>query len=304
MTLLQALRDFAREAFVGLLRSLKVSALAVLTIGVSLFLAGVFFLVSQNLESTVRRWRDEARFVVYLDPSAPPERLAELAEKVAAAPWVAEVTRVPREEAERRFDKAFPSLSDLVRGGVNASLPASLEARLRALTAGQEDRFRSWVRDLQREPGVELVDDDRDWIEQVEAVLAVVRALGLVLTAVLVGASVFTIASVVRLTSYLYRDEIAVMRLVGATEFYIRGPFYFEGMFQGLLGSLVALAGLVTVHLLLRPQLGHSLVATAIAQRFLSPLEVFGLLAFGALAGLSGAIVSLGREHATSDRGA
>jgi cell division transport system permease protein len=300
VTLLQALRDFAREALVGLLRSLKVSALAVLTIGVSLFLAGVFFLVSQNLETTVRKWRDEARFVVYLDPSAPPERLAELAAKLATAPWVAAVAQVPREEAERRFDKAFPSLSDLVRGGVNASLPASLEARLRPLTAGQEGRFRSWVRELQREPDVELVDDDRDWIEQVEAVLTVVRALGLVLTAVLVGASVFTIASVVRLTSYLYRDEIAVMRLVGATEFYIRGPFYFEGMFQGLLGSLVALAGLVSVHLLLRPQLGHSLVASAIAQRFLSPLEIAGLLGFGAVAGLTGAIVSLGREHAAS----
>ena len=69
MTLLQALRDFAREALIGLLRSLRVSALAVVTIGVSLFLAGAFYLVSRNLENTVRRWRDEARFVVYVEPA-------------------------------------------------------------------------------------------------------------------------------------------------------------------------------------------------------------------------------------------
>jgi cell division transport system permease protein len=302
MTLLQALRDFAREALVGLLRSLRVSALAVVTIGVSLFLAGAFYLVSRNLETTVRRWRDEARFVVYLDPATGAARLDELAHRLRRAPWISDVAVVTRDEAERRFERSFPSLSDLVRGGASASLPASLEARLRPLAEGQHEAFRIWVRELLQLEGVELVDDDRDWIGQIETVAAVVRALGLVLTAILIAASVFTIASVVRLTSYLYRDEIAVMRLVGATEFYIRGPFYFEGLFQGLLGSLVALGALTAVHVAVRPKLGGSLVASALAQRFLSGPEIAGLLGLGALAGLVGAVLSLGREQAASER--
>lgn len=301
MTLLQALRDFAREALIGLLRSLRVSALAVVTIGVSLFLAGAFYLVSRNLENTVRRWRDEARFVVYLEPATNAARLEELARRVRAVPWISEVTIVSREEAERRFERSFPSLSDLVRG-TSAALPASLEARLRPLADGQQEAFRAWVRELLQIEGVELVDDDRDWIGQIETVAAVVRALGLVLTAILIAASVFTIASVVRLTSYLYRDEIAVMRLVGATEFYIRGPFYFEGLFQGLLGALVALGGLSAAHFAVRPQFETSLVAGALAQRFLSGYEMVGLLALGALAGLVGAVLSLGREQVASER--
>jgi cell division transport system permease protein len=301
VTLLQALRDFAREALIGLLRSLRVSALAVVTIGVSLFLAGAFYLVSRNLEGTVRKWRDEARFVVYVEPATGSARLEELARRVRAVPWISEVTIVTREEAERRFERSFPSLSDLVRG-TSAALPASLEARLRPLADGQQEAFRAWVRELLQLEGVELVDDDRDWIGQIETVAAVVRALGLVLTAILIAASVFTIASVVRLTSYLYRDEIAVMRLVGATEFYIRGPFYFEGLFQGLLGALVALGGLSAAHFAVRPQLQASLVAGALAERFLSPYEMVGLLGLGALAGLVGAVLSLGREQVASER--
>jgi cell division transport system permease protein len=301
VTLLQALRDFAREALIGLARSLRVSALAIVTIGVSLFLAGVFYLVSRNLESTVQRWRDEARLVVYLGPEATADRVAAIEARLRSAPWVVGVDRVAREEAERRFKRAFPSLSDLVTEGTNAALPASLEARLRPLGQVDQEALRGWTLELTGLAGVELVDDDRDWIEQVETVLTVVRALGLVLTTVLIGASIFTIASVVRLTSYLYRDEISVMRLVGATEFYIRGPFYLEGMFQGLIGALVALGGLTGVHLLLQPKLGQSLVANALAQEFLTPAEMAGLLGFGALAGLVGAIVSLGREQISSE---
>ena len=301
MTLLQAMRDFAREALVGLARSLRVSSLAVVTIGVSLFLAGVFYLVSRNLESTVRRWRDEARLVVYLEPTAGEEGTQRIEARLRSAAWVSEVTRVSRAEAERRFERSFPSLADVVRGGANASLPGSLEARVRRLVPAEEAPFRAWLGELEAVDGVELVDDDRDWIGQVETALTVVRALGLVLTAVLVGASIFTIASVVRLTSYLYRDEISVMRLVGATEFYIRGPFYLEGLFQGLIGAVVALGGLVAVHLTLQPRLEHSLVASVLAGRFLSPLEIASLLGFGAVAGLAGAVVSLGREHAASE---
>jgi cell division transport system permease protein len=303
VTFFQALRDFAKEALVGLARNLRVSALAILTIGVSLFLAGVFYLVSRNLEETIRRWRDEARLVVYLDPDLAAETRTGVEKELRSAAWVVEVSFVASDEAGRRFERAFPSLAGLVRESGGAELPASFEALLRPTGEIDEPAMDAWVRKVAELPGVELVDDDRDWIRQVETVLAVVRALGLLLTTVLVAASVFTIASVVRLISYLYRDEIAVMRLVGATEFYIRGPFYFEGIFQGLLGALVATGGLAGLHLALRPRIEGSLVASALAQRFLSPGEVSALLAFGAVAGLIGAVVSLGREHAASESG-
>ena len=156
--------------------------------------------------------------------------------------------------------------------------------------------FSAWVDELRGRPGVVMVDADQDWISQVETLLALIRGLGVALAAILLGASVFTIASVVRLTSFLYREEIAVMRLVGATEFYIRGPFYFEGILQGLLGGLLAAGALGAVHLMIAPRVASSLVAGTLAAQFLRPGELAALVAFGAIAGWTGAVVSLSRE--------
>ncbi len=105
-----------------------------------------------------------------------------------------------------------------------------------------------------------------------------------------------------RLTSFLYRDEISVMRLVGATEFYIRGPFYAEGILQGLLGAAAALGALAAGHLSLSAQFESSLILAIAARDFLSTSEVVALLLFGGGAGLAGALVSLGRERPASER--
>jgi len=279
-----------------LARSLRVSLLAVVTIAVSLFPAGTLFLVSSNLSATVAGWRAEARFVVYLDPKIRAEDRAAVVVAFENAPWVESFEQIDEQAAAERFARAFPSLAELATDGESSRLPPSIEARLRSPTSEESAAYRRWLDGMQRAAGVESTDDDRDWIAQVETALALVRALGVALTAVLVGASIFTISSVVRFTALLYRDEIAVMRLVGATEFFIRGPFYFEGLLQGLLGSLVALGSLFALHASLRPQVAESIFASAIASRFLSLVEIALMLLFGALAGLVGAVVSLGRE--------
>ncbi|MGE0638806.1 MAG: cell division protein FtsX [Thermoanaerobaculia bacterium] len=295
MTIFQALAYFVREATTGLLRSLRVSLLAILTIAVSLFLSGALFLASQNLAHTVRSWRSEARFVVYLERSTDTARRAELLSLVRDSPWTGEVVEVSSEEAGRRFARAFPSLAELVEGR-GGELPVSFEARLRDPGATESTPFSDWVAAIRAEPGVEMVDADQDWIEQVETLLALVRGLGLALTIILLGASVFTIASVVRLTSFLYRDEIAVMRLVGATEFFIRGPFYVEGVLQGVLGGGIAIGALVGLHAFVRQKIASSAIAGILADRFLDPAELGLLLLFGAVAGWLGAVISLGKE--------
>ena len=295
MTLLQALIYFLREATTGLARSLRVSVLAILTIAVSLFLSGALFLASQNLARTVRAWRAEARFVVYVDRDADATRRAELMQLLAAGRWSETVVEVSADEADRRFARAFPSLAELVKGR-GGELPFSFETRLRPPAEGDAAAFASWVEEIRAQAGVEMVDADQDWIEQVETLLALVRGLGLALTLILLGASVFTIASVVRLTSFLYRDEIAVMRLVGATEFFIRGPFYVEGILQGLVGGGLAIGALAGLHAFVRQKIATSAIAGLLADRFLAPSELLLLVLFGALAGWLGAVISLGKE--------
>lgn len=294
MSLARALRYFAREACLNLLRSWRVSLLAVLTITVSLLLGGAFLLASRNLAGSVEGWRGQLRVVIYLKPGTPASDLPRLAAAARAASWVAGVEVVSPAAARRRFRDTFPTLADVIDSGEGEPLPASLEVALRREQA-EAGGLDAWLDAWRRRPEVAMVDDDREWLGQVETAVAVVRGVGLVLGGILLGAAIFTIASIIRLTAYLHHEEIAIMRLVGATEFFIRGPFYVEGLIQGLLGGALASAGLYAGYQLIHAR-SRSLLAAVLAGQFLSLRQLGMLLLLGAIAGLIGAVASLRRE--------
>lgn len=294
MSFARALAYFVHEAAVSLVRSWKVSLLAVVTIAVSLFVGGVFLVAGANLARVVERARDESRVVAYFEPETPAERVHELAAGLRGTPWVGETRVVTAEQARERFVAIFPSLADLVEGGAGG-LPPSVEIEVRP-EGGAGTRIDLWLEELRSTPGVTMVDDDRDWVAQLSAAVALVRGLGLALGGVLLGAAVFTIGSVIRLTAYLYEEEMTVMRLVGATEFFIRGPFYFEGLLQGLLGGAIAVGGLTGAFWLVQERLGASLLGRLLAAEPPTAGQILGLVGLGAAAGLLGAVLSLRRE--------
>lgn len=295
MTLGKALRYFLREAGVSLVRSWKVSFLAVLVIAVSLFVGGIFLVVAGNLAQVVERARDESRVVVYFAPDTGEAETGALAEELAAEDWVLSVRTVSADEARRRFVEIFPGLSDLVAEGAGTgALPPSLELLVAPGVSGAPLGGR--LDALRAREEVTMVDDDRDWVAQLSAVVAVVRGLGLALGGILLGAAVFTIGSVIRLTAYLYEEEINVMRLVGATEFFIRGPFYVAGLLQGLLGGAAAAIALPLAFWLASERLGASLLGRLLLASPPSAPQLVGLVALGTVAGLAGAILSLRRE--------
>lgn len=295
MSFLQALRSFFRDAGVNLVRGWKVSLVAILTIAVSLFLSGVFLLASRNLAQSVERWQREARVVVYLTPQTSATELLEWTRKAEAESWVQAVAPVDQRQAQERFRSIFPSLADLVAGGSEEPLPAALEIEVRPASRGSREQV-SALAAWKKAPGVTLIDDDREWLAQVQGLVAVIRGVGLVLGLVLLGAAVFTIGSVIRLAAFLHAEEISILRLVGATEFYIRGPFYAEGLLQGTLGGLFAAGGLYGAWLLVRERAGESLVASLLAKQFLAADQLAALVLLGTAAGLVGAITSLRGE--------
>lgn len=300
MSLLRAVVYFLVEASSGLWRGWKASLLAILTIGVSLFVWSAFLLAGQNLSRTLERWRGEARLIVYLDADTSSEEGSLLQQRIADAPWVAEVSAVTAGEAQERFREAFPSLDDLLEGWVESPLPASLEVKLDA--DAPREQVGAWMGDLAADPAVEMVDDDRDWIDRLEAIATMAQTVGLVVGLVLLGAATFTIASVVRLNAYMYQDEISIMRLVGATEFLIRGPFYFEGLLQGLFGGFLAYGALYLVHSgLLTALAADGVLVDLLVRDFLHWSRAVLLVAIGAAAGLIGAVISLKGEVLSLD---
>lgn len=305
MTLLGALAYFVREALVNLFRGWKTSLVAILTIAVSLLLGGAFLLASRNLLESVQRWRREMRIVIYLKPATPDPVLARLTAEAGRAPWVASAQAVSSAAARARFREVFPGLSDLVEGWEEEPLPPSIEVSLRDdfRGAARRSEAQAWIEGWRRRPEVEMVDDDREWLGQLETLVAAGRGIGLTLAGVLLGAAIFTIGSVIRLTAYLHQEEISILRLVGATEFYIRGPFYTEGLLQGLIGGGLATGGLYLLYQVAAARREASLVASVLTTGFLTPGQTAFLVLLGGGAGLLGAIASLRRERLDTSEG-
>jgi len=301
MTFRRALAYFFREAATGLVRSWKVSFVAVATIAVSLFVGGVFLVVGGNLSRVAERAKEDVRVVVYFDPAAEGQQaernreMEGLARQAKGKAWVLGATLVSSDEARQRFVATFPGLAELLDRDAEA-LPPSVEIRVTPeadATAGYDE----WIDQLHRSPGVSTVDDDREWINQLKAVVAVVRGLGLALGGILLGAAVFTIGSVIRLTTYLYEEEITIMRLVGATEFFIRGPFYAEGLIQGFLGGALAAGGLWVAFQVTAARMQGALLGALTLARPPSPEDLLLLAALGAAGGLVGGVISLRGEN-------
>lgn len=294
MTLLQALLYFFREALLNLLRGWKVSLLVAVTIGVSLFVGGLFLLLSAAVSRSVEAWRGDARVVAYLAAGTDPAAARSLAEEARRAPWVASAELVSAAEARRRFEAAFPGLADLLDG--EDPLPPSLELALEEERLDPA-RFADWLDGLRARPEVVMVDDDRLWLRQVDRFAGLLGAVGLGLGGLLLVAAVLTTASVIRLTAHVYRQEIAVQRLVGGTDFFIRGPFVVEGGLQGLAGGILAAGALLGVGPLLRAR-GPELFGGGLLAPLAPPwTQMSMLVAAGALAGLVGALLSLRRQR-------
>ena len=294
MSLAQALVYFLGQALTGIGRSWKMSLLAVVTISVSLFTGGIFMLLSGNLARIGEEWRGDAKIVIYLASEVSRPDTERLRRRAESESWIRQVDEVSRKEAERRFAMVFPSLSSLLTGWQAAPLPPSLEVSYDSTSVPDETLGR-WLAELAADSSVQMVDDDRAWLQQLGVLVAVARGVGLVLGTILLAAAVFTIASVVRLTAYLYREEIGVMRLVGATEFFIRGPFLAGGLIQGVAGGATALVGLFAAYHLLGARNLPTLLGSTLFNSFLSPAQLLTLLALGGMAGVLGAAISLRR---------
>jgi cell division transport system permease protein len=293
MSLLRALSYFFQEAFTSLWRSRLVNAVSVGTIAVSLFVLGAFLTVAGNLEDVVSRWTEKIQIIVYLEEGIEDRVQASLENRLREDPAVESIQLVTQEEALARFRALFRDLSSLPDDLGENPFPASLEVNLRPThqSPAEVERLAGAFDDV---PGVQEIQYDLLWIERLATGVRLLRGAGAFLGGILVLAGVFTISNVIRLTVYAREDELDIMRLVGATRAYVKGPFVVEGMIQGGLGGLVA-AGLLWVTL---QWLGSDVTSSELlgpAAFAVPPGIVTVLVAGGMVVGIVGSLVSLRR---------
>ncbi len=296
MHLLHAIGYCFGEAFAELWRNRLVNLVSIGTIAVSLVILGIFAGLSTNLSALLEGWSNRVQVTAYLTDDARPTDREELESLLASLDEVESFEYVSKEQAVERFRSYFPELEGLPGMLESNPLPASVEIQIADGHRAPEDvhRFADALKDG---AGVESVDYDLLWIERLTAIIDLVRVVGFFIGGAMVVAAIFTIFNVVKLTVYGRQDEIGIMRLVGATHAYIRGPFLVEGMLQGGLGGALALGLLYLTHqFLLREVLSSSrLVLGAVGLTFLSPQALAMIVLGGMTVGLLGSMLSVRR---------
>jgi cell division transport system permease protein len=294
--LLARLRFFLAQALSALSRSLGITTLAVVTIGVALAVLATFAVIVENLSVVADRLGREVEISAYLAPGVDAEKSTHTKAVIRGWEGVAGVDLVSSTEAMEELRAALGKDAVLLEGLPGDVMPASLEVRLdgRAWTTAEVRALADRIAKLE---GIDDVRFGQDDIERVDALLRFARIAALVLGAALCFATILIISNTIRLTVYARRDEIEIMSLVGATNAFVRAPFVLEGAIQGLLGGLIALGGLVALRSVLEAGIQRGLgYAYGPIELHFEPTDfLLYLVGAGVALGLVGSLLAVGK---------
>jgi len=280
-----------REALLSFRRAPLLSALSITTIAFSLFTLGLFGLVAINLRQALQGLEERVEIVAFVLRGTPAETITLATQDIAAFPEVQDVTYVTEEQALARARRELVEFRDAYRDLQVNPLPASIEVRL---TPGNRDAA-TVERVAQRLRGFGFVNDvrfGREWVQKLDHLRNITGVVGLVIGLAFAAVAVVIIGVTIRLTLLQRAREISIMRLVGATNWFIRGPFLLEGAFKGLLGGLLSLVLCYGGYLLFRDRSGGTFAGLIFFQTY----QMVAVVLFGVLLGLGGSLVSVGRH--------
>jgi len=280
-----------REAMRSFRRAPLLSVLSVAAIAFSLFTIGLYGLVSINFSQALTELEERVEVVAFLMRGTPAEAVTLASEDIAKFPEVLVVNYVSEDEALRRAKEELVEFREAYAELRTNPLPASFEIRLKPGYRRSEQA--AAVAD--RLSGFPFIDDVRfgqDWVVRLDRLRNLATAVQLMIGLAFAIVAVVIIGVTIRITVFQRAAEIAIMRLVGATNGFIRGPFVLEGVIKGILGGVAALVLCRIAYVLFRAGIGEQLQDL----RFFDTSHMALMLLFGTLIGLLGSLLSVGRH--------
>lgn len=274
----------AREAFSASRRAPLLSALGVVTIAFSLFAFGLFGLVAINIRKALDQVEERVEVRAFVSDSSDIEQVAAAMKDVGDFPEVLRVDYVSKEQALERARKEMGEFADVFEAGV---LPASIEVHLRpgmrspAIVRSVADRMKTY----------HFVDDVRygeEWVEKLYRLRNIATVAGIALGVAFATVAVIIIGATIRMAVLARAKEISIMRLVGATDMFIRLPFLIDGLIKGVFGGLLALLFVWVANRVIN----EYFIQTIFFDREMVFVGVVG----GAMMGVIGSLVSVGRH--------
>lgn len=224
-----------------------------LTIAFVVLIFGLSTLIYFNLHRLAENYSREIRIVAYIDPALPPENIENLKAKVLKLRGVANIRYITSQEGYQRLVQQFQDEKDILAGLGEDFLPSTLEIEVTGPMYNL-GRIRPLVSELTSLPGITDVYYGKEWVERLRQAADFTRLITFAIGGLFLLTTIFVVSNTIKLTIYLRRNELETMRLVGATNFFIRGPFVLEGILQGLVGSGLAMLALFALFEFLKTQ--------------------------------------------------
>ena len=283
-----------KNALRGIRAGLLIQLASTTSIALCLLLVGLAMMSLYNLDRVTRLWGRGTQVIIYLKPDAPKARVASLHGLLQGRDEVGTVRWISSEQALSRLRETLGTHASVLADVERGFLPASLEISLRQ---DQPGRVRALVALLSASSLVDEVDYMGDWARRLSSLVDLINALALALAVIVAFACLYIVGSTIRLGVHARQEEIEILKLVGATDRFIRAPFMIEGALQGLVGAGMASGLLYLIFRLGAPRV-EQLLANAFSRidmAFLPTDQLLMGLAAGGLLGLIGSSLALRR---------
>lgn len=285
------------RAVTNLRQSWLISSITIGIISICLFLVGGYLLITYNLQGVFEAWKDQVLITVYLRDGFPEDDILLLQDRLSSLPEVHAVTYTSKEKALEEFGAMLGEDRFLIEGLDRNPLPASLQMTPKEPYRNLEG-VRTILAAIGDDPLVQDIQYGQDWLDRLDKLFYLLDFGALVLGLTLSLAAVFIISNTIKITVMARRDELEIMRFVGATEGFIRLPFLVEGVIQGMAGALISLGLLGGVHLLVSTRSDQPLLKMLnLDSLSFLPLTAMGAILLGGMVlGGLGSLASVGKH--------
>jgi cell division transport system permease protein len=280
----RAVEDFRNNRLLNII--------TLLTISLSILIVSAFILFFTNTSDIMNFWKEGLRVMAYLRPELSGSPLKDLTRRLQNISGVESVRFVSKKEAFNQLKAQMKRQASLFDNLAENPLPDAFEIRMNAATQTWE-KVEFLAAEIEALQEVEEVEYGQRWLSRYTRIFNLFKLTGYAMCGIFFMAAVFIVANTIRLVIYSRKDEIEIMRLVGAAERFIKVPFYFQGLLQGALGASIGLAVLFFAYVVIVSNIEQGWFSGLFQIRFLSPLVSVTIIFISMLVGWLGSYLSL-----------
>ena len=281
-----------REVFFSLRRNSWMAIASISTVAVSLFIFGMFMILVMNMNRMAESLESQVEISVYLKDDVKESSIDDIRGTIESMQGIDTVTFVGKEEAMKRFQERLGEQKFLLEAiGDTNPLPNAFEVKVK-----HPDMVKAAADETSKIKGVESAKYGQDVVQHMFDITRLIRVFGFAVMVLLAGATLFIISNTIRLTVFARRKEIAIMKYVGATDWFIRWPFMLEGIVLGFFGGVVAAGALRIAYGMVTNKIYDTLAFFPLIPMF--PFIGYvgiGILVCGMVIGAIGSTISLKR---------